>query len=225
MIFAFDERPSDAPLVQKVWRTRSEQAGSFMSRAVSHWEMVVWQHHGTTHVALRGPETMATIADCPADAEFLGIQFKLGAFMPHLRAACLVNSAQPLPEASRASFWLDGTAWELPTFDNADTFVARLVRDGILVQDPVVAAVLDQREPYLSPRAIQYRFVRATGLTHNAIQQIERANQAAALLACGRSIADTVFETGFFDQAHLTRSLKRLIGQTPAEILRASQPA
>ena len=29
-----------------------------------------------------------------------------------------------------------------------------------------------------------------------------------------------MYETGYFDQPHLTRSLKRLIGQTPAELLR-----
>ena len=35
----------------------------------------------------------------------------------------------------------------------------------------------------------------------------------------GDSIADATHEAGYFDQPHLTRSLKRLIGQTPAELL------
>jgi AraC-like DNA-binding protein len=39
----------------------------------------------------------------------------------------------------------------------------------------------------------------------------------------GVSILDTVYEAGYFDQAHLTRSLKHLIGQTPAQIIRAEQ--
>ncbi|MGH9628219.1 MAG: hypothetical protein ACRD7E_07755 [Bryobacteraceae bacterium] len=30
---------------------------------------------------------------------------------------------------------------------------------------------------------------------------------------------DVAYEAGYFDQAHLTRSLKRLIGQTPADII------
>jgi len=34
----------------------------------------------------------------------------------------------------------------------------------------------------------------------------------------GMSIADVVHLAGYFDQPHLTRSLKYLIGQTPAEI-------
>ena len=41
MEFIFDERPSDSAFVEKVWRTQSQRAGSFISQAVSQWEMVV----------------------------------------------------------------------------------------------------------------------------------------------------------------------------------------
>jgi AraC-like DNA-binding protein len=40
------------------------------------------------------------------------------------------------------------------------------------------------------------------------------------LLQQGVSILDTVYEVGYADQAHMTRSLKRLIGQTPTQIAR-----
>ena len=43
---------------------------------------------------------------------------------------------------------------------------------------------------------------------------------ATNLLTQGISILDTVHEAGYFDQAHLTRSLKHFIGQTPARIIR-----
>jgi AraC-like DNA-binding protein len=33
------------------------------------------------------------------------------------------------------------------------------------------------------------------------------------------SILDTVYQAGYFDQAHLTRSLRRFIGQTPAQLM------
>jgi AraC-like DNA-binding protein len=36
----------------------------------------------------------------------------------------------------------------------------------------------------------------------------------------GDSIADVRHKAGYFDQPHLTRSMTRLIGQTPAELLR-----
>ena len=39
----------------------------------------------------------------------------------------------------------------------------------------------------------------------------------------GVSILDTVHEAGYFDQAHLNRAVKILIGQTPLEIRNGQQ--
>lgn len=57
-------------------------------------------------------------------------------------------------------------------------------------------------------------------MTYGTVRQIERARRATNLLRRGVPIADTVEEAGFFDQAHLTRSLRNLIGLTPAMIAR-----
>ena len=57
-------------------------------------------------------------------------------------------------------------------------------------------------------------------MTYGALRQIERARYATQLLKRGVAIADAVHEAGYFDQAHLTRSVKRLIGLTPAGIAR-----
>jgi AraC-like DNA-binding protein len=227
MIFIFEERPSDSSFVETVWRTQSERAGSFISRAVSHWEIVVTKQDGKTTLTVRGPETKAAPAPCPANAEFFGIQFKLGTFMPHLPLSSLTDGAANLPEATSQSFWLNSSAWQFPNYDDADTFVDRLVRDGLLVRDSIVDATLrghlqerlaQSATPTKSPRSLQRRFIRATGLTHITIRQIERARQAADLLEQGVSILDTVERTGYADQSHLTRSLKRFVGETPAQI-------
>jgi AraC-like DNA-binding protein len=226
MRFIFEERPSDSPFVEIVWRTQSESAGSFTSLATSHWEMVVTRHNGKTSLTVRGPETKATPALCPADAEFFGIIFKLGAFMPHLPPRIVRDRRDViLPEATSQSFWLNGSAWQFPNFENADTFVDRLVQDDLLVREPVVDAALQGQLKAVSLRSVQRRFLRATGLTHSAVRQIERARKAMALLQQGISILDTVDQAGYFDQPHLTRSLKHCMGQTPAQIARLSQPA
>jgi AraC-like DNA-binding protein len=119
---------------------------------------------------------------------------------------------------------LHGAAWQFPTFDNADTFVARLVREGLLVRDPVVGAALRDQPHVLSPRSVQRRFVRATGLSQGVVRQIERARYAAILLQAGMSAADTAARLGYADQPHLTRSLRRFIGQTPARLARPDNP-
>ncbi len=225
MKFTFAERPSDSPFVETIWHTQSERAGSFIAPAVSHWEMVVTRHKGKTTLTVRGPETKATPAPCPEGAEMFGIKFKLGAFMPYLPVSNLVDGAVNLPEATGESFWLHSATWQLPDFENTDTFIERFVRDGLLVHEPVVDAVLQNQPQAMSLRSVQRRFLRATGLTHGAVRQIERARQAAALLAQGVSRIDTVDLAGYAGQPHLTRSLKRLVGQTPAQIIHTTKSA
>jgi methylphosphotriester-DNA--protein-cysteine methyltransferase len=92
------------------------------------------------------------------------------------------------------------------------------------VRDPLVDDVMQDHPPDLSPRALQYRFRQATGLTHKTVQQIQRARQAATQLEQGYPILDTVYQFGYFDQSHLTNSLRHYIGQTPMQISRAHQP-
>src|SRR5579859_6674199 len=140
MKFLFEGRPSDSPFVEALWRTESEGGGSFISVAESHWGIVVTRQVGRTYLTVRGPETGARPAPVPVDAEFFGISFKLGTFMPHLPARILVDGETNLPHASSKSFYLHGGSWQFPDYENADTFVARLVREGLLMRDDLVDA-------------------------------------------------------------------------------------
>ena len=225
MLFEFEERPSDSPLVERIWRTRSERPGTFTSLAASQRELVVMRHNGRLKLTLRAPETRAATVHCSIEAEWFGIILKLGAFLPHLPDGIQPDGSIDLPLATDSTFWLHGAAWEYPTYDNADTFVARLVREGLLVRDPIVDAALRRQPQAVSPRWVQHRFVRATGLSQGAIRQIERARYATTLLQQGVPILETAVRAGYADQAHLTRSLKRFIGQTPARLLRPDHPA
>ena len=75
----------------------------------------------------------------------------------------------------------------------------------------------------LSLRSVQRRFLYVTGLTYKSIQQIERARHVSSLLQSGVPIPDAAFQAGYFDQPHLTRSLKLFAGQTPAQIVKSNQ--
>lgn len=217
----FEDRPSDSPFVERVWRSQSTRAGTFLSVAASHCEIVLTRHRGKVKVTLRGPETGATIADCPADGEWLGIRFALGTFLPAHPAATLRDRQDlDLPEATERAFWLEGAVWEHPSFENAESLVARLARSGVIARDPAVSAALGGDWQALSRRSVQRHFLQATGMTHGAYRQIERARFATRLLREGASIADVVHRAGYFDQAHLTRSLGRLVGETPACVRR-----
>jgi AraC-like DNA-binding protein len=216
-----EERLINSPLLASVWRSRSERGGSFTSVAVSRWELVVTRRRGRARLTLRGPETRATPAPIPEESEFLGITFEHGAYLSSLPVDEFVDRAVDLPLATGRSFWLNGSCWHLPTFENADVFVRRLVRSGVLGLDPVVSAALHSREPELSPRSVRRHFLRATGLTPGRLRQIDRARQAAALLQGGASASEAMQRCDFFDQPHLIRSLRRFIGYTPSAIGKA----
>jgi hypothetical protein len=221
MIFSFEERFSDSPFVERIWRAQTERTGPFLSIAASHWEMVVSKYHGNTAITVRGPETKVTPFDVTfTGGEYLGIIFKHGTVLPYLPADAIVDGDVDLPNASGKSFWLNGLTWQFPTYENADTFIQRLIQEDLLVYDPIIGSVLRGEPQELSPRSIQRRFMRATGLTRGTLRQIEHARQATILLQEGVSILDTVDMAGYADQAHLTRALKYFIGKTPTQILR-----
>ncbi len=219
----FEDRASDSPFVERVWRSYSERAGTFLSVAESHCELVVTRHRGLIRMTVRGPETRPTPADCPADGEWVGIRLSIGTWLPLYPAATVRDRRDVDLPAGRHRFQLDSSAWEYPSFDNAEALVGRLVRAGLLVRDPAVAAALAGDTRALTRRSAQRHFRLATGMTQLTYHQIQRARYAVVLLRSGASIVETVHRAGYFDQAHLTRSLTRLIGQTPGRIRRGAR--
>jgi AraC-like DNA-binding protein len=224
MSIIHEQRLSDSPYVEAVTHGWTMSEGSTTRPAECNWHMVFVKEHGRTHSLVVGPLPTAGIASWGDGAEILWVKFKLGVFMPHLPVRNLLDSEQSLPEAASKSFWLKSAAWELPDFENVDTFVNRLVHDEILALDPVVDAMLQDQPPDISSRTMRHHFLRATGLTRSRISQMKQAQQATALLQQGVSILDAVHEAGYFDQPHLTRALKQFIGYTPAQIAQANQP-
>jgi len=68
-------------------------------------------------------------------------------------------------------------------------------------------------------RTLQRRVARATGFTRSTIRQIGRAEKAVEAIGRGVSPPDAALLLGYADQAHLVRSLKRFIRQTPAQVV------
>ena len=220
----FEDRASDHPFVEKVWRCRSDRADTFLSVAANNFEMVLTRLRGKTFLTLRGPETMATTMACPAEGEWIAIRFRVGTFMPRFLPGTLRDHRDiTLPPATGHSFWFNGSALAYPDFDNADTFVKRLAKSGILARDPLVEDTLQRRPGELSLRSVQRHFMQSTGVTYATFRQIERARCATNLLREGVSILDVVSRLAYFDQAHLTRSVGRFIGETPGKIIQGQK--
>ncbi len=80
--------------------------------------------------------------------------------------------------------------------------------DGVTLRD--AAAVLGSQ-----PTHLVRSFTGAFGLPPHAYLTTRRVDRARRMLLAGRPVAEVATAVGFYDQAHLTRHFKRLLGTTP----------
>src|SRR5260221_7628417 len=156
-----EERGSDSPYVETITRARTALDGSPIRPAEICWHMVLRRLNGNIDLLVVGPWTSAGVISYTEGAELLWIKFKLGTFLPHLPTRHLLDRETILPGAARRSFWLDGSAWQFPDYENADTFVDSLVRTGWLGFDPVGKALCEGHLKDLPSRPARHRFRRS----------------------------------------------------------------
>lgn len=215
-------RASDSPFVERITQVVYDGDAGDVTTPDGCWDIVFRRRRGVLEVLQTGLITRPIPLDYEPGDEYLSISFKPGVIMPWLPGERMVDRAFLRPNRGERAFFLDKDLLEVPTFENAEGMVGRLLRRGWLTRDDVVTRVMEQEPRALSQRSIQRRFRQITGVTSKGLQQILRAQRAADLLASGRAIIDVAHELEFSDQAHLTRSLKRLLGQTPGAIARGA---
>lgn len=145
--------------------------------------------------------------------------FPLGVFLPAHPPTALVDRHATLSSLG-GSFWLGDYALPLPDPDEAELFIERLIRLGLLRSEPLVEPILKGKlaERPATIRTAQRRFRHATGLSYRTVTSIDRARLALALLETGVAIPDVIHDLGYTDQPHLTKTLQRLVGRTPARV-------
>jgi AraC-like DNA-binding protein len=124
-------------------------------------------------------------------------------------------AAQRLVEALGGIQPDDAPGWH--TSDLAEAVRAGL--DARLFERPSIAQIAAgaQVRPATAARAFRDTF----GLPPHAYVLGRRLEAARERILSGQSLADVAAETGFVDQAHLTRRFKRLSGTTPARYRQA----
>jgi len=212
----FEGRESDSPFIESVWRGGAGKDYAPVCPASSQWHLLFLKQDGKFKVFVQGPLTRATPVTQPEGTEWFGVTFPLGTFLAVLSIKSLLDEQAVLPLTAGTSFHLADSNWHIPDYENVETFIERLVRQNMLVSDPVVKAALAQQPLEMSFRTVRRRFVLATGLPYKTIAQIERAKQTTALLEQGVSLIDAAYQAGYADQSHMTRALKHFIGYTPA---------
>lgn len=206
----FEHRPSDSPLIEQVWRSRSVNTTTMTSVARAHWDFVFWQGPDGFHAGVQGPESRASQQPIPAGDEFLGVRLTLGTVLTTLSGPAPVDRFVDFP-VNGDWFHVADDRLRTPRFDDAEGFVGLLVRKGLL-------ATSELRDAWLTDRTRQRRYLAAVGLPQRTVLQIERAHDAAVRLQEGQQPAIVAHESGYFDQPHLARSLRRFIGLSATQL-------
>lgn len=138
--------------------------------------------------------------------------------MPSVAKKDILDINLTLPTIDAGTFMFDGDIITIPTYETAEAFVNLLVLKKHIIADEVVAKALAGRT-WMSRRSVQRYVLNTTGLTQRKTLRIQQARKAFVLLQQGKAIAEVAAVAGYADQSHLTKSLRLLAGQTPAQIL------
>lgn len=209
MNFVYQGRSSDSPVVDFIWRTEDARSGRYLAAATNQLHLVFITNDQKTKVELRGTAPQAIPFTYTIGNRNLAIRLKPGVFVPGLLPRQTIDISHTLQ------------FWESPTFDNAEVFISKLMRRGLLAVDQLV-----QNPTYplqVSPRTVQRHFLRTVGLSARFSGLITRTDKAISLLQTGLPILEVAAQTGFADQAHLTRTVKQLSGRTPGQIIKKAE--
>lgn len=208
-----------SPVIDSVKRIVFEADGAIPFHPDGCWDFAFFRRQGETPFVLRtGLTTKTVIHEHQAGDEILSVAFKPSSFMSLMPGEKMLDDAVALDGIGRDRFWLGGDVVEVPSFDNVDAFVERLIRNEIVADNPIVASVVDGAPKAMSERTMQRHFLKTTGMTYKHFTLIERAQKAMSLLQMGRPAADVAFALGYADQPHMIRSLKTIMGVTPGQL-------
>jgi AraC-like DNA-binding protein len=217
-------RGSDSALVERITSVTYETATTEWMTPDGCWDLVVMQKQDRTLILQTGLISGPVKIENAEGDSYLAISFKPGVFVPNLPGSEMVNRGVVHPLATRGSFHMQNETLEVPTFENAEGLVDRLARRGVLATDELVETAAAGQPRAISPRSMQRHFLAALGMTPKQFSQIRRACTAVDLLREGVAPIQVAIDAGYSDQAHLTRSLKAIMGKTPGELVRKAEP-
>ncbi|HJP96137.1 MAG TPA: AraC family transcriptional regulator [Candidatus Saccharimonadales bacterium] len=212
-------RESSSPYIDRVWRSHNVTDGTYRATPDGSWDIIVLiQQDGSRSVMLAGQATEPMDVPYTAGTSSVVISFAAGAYLPSYSGKKMLNLAEMLPNSGPDHFVLAGKTFATPTFDTAEKLVASMLAEGLLKMDDVVASILNGNTKALSDRAKQRHFLDVTGLTRKSLEQIQRAQEAVRQLQSGKKPIEVAADAGFTDQAHLAKSLKKIMRSKPSDV-------
>lgn len=212
-------RKSNHPLVETVWATQNIADGVYTATPDASWDLIVlMQSDGSKSMMLTGQSTKPMDVPYTKGTNSVVISFIPGAYLPAHPAKQLLDSFEMLPNADEDHFILAGEIFAFPTFDTVEQLVESMIKAGVLLVDPVVYSTMINKKWAASDRSVQRHFSKNAGLTQKYIEQIIRTQEAVRQLQQGKTPRDVAADTGFYDQPHLARSLKKIMNTKLSQV-------
>lgn len=215
----YEVRPAVSPHVVCTWQARAVREERYLVPAIEHWD--IWfarEPDGSVLAGLSGPALGSRWIASVVGEHGWGVQLSAHVVVPGVAKKLLLGGELRLPVADE-QVEISGRSVSVPSFEELEDFVEELLRLEVLRADEDVRRALAGDHLGYSERHWQRRVRDSTGVTRKQISQLARAREAYALLQRGVAPAECAVACGYSDQAHLTRSLRLLHGETPARIL------
>jgi AraC-like DNA-binding protein len=228
--------PDLAELLACTWERRDASAGEVRVLPDGCADLV-WSRSGGLRIA--GPDTGPVVYELEPGYEAAGLRLRPGAAGSVLgiplaelrdqraplewlwgRDAALLEERLALAEPRNRRDLLEQAVRPLAREAEPDPLVVASL--GLLGRRESSVAELS-RTLAIGERALRRRFDRAIGYGPKKLDRIIRFRRFLHQAGSRReaSLAETAFEVGYADQAHLTRECRRLSGLTPVDLLGA----
>lgn len=173
----------------------------------------------TTSILVRFTPTGATCLGLPLN-ELAGRSVPLDDILDGKRVRALIERVSEAPSAEFARDLIIGLIAELD--DKPDRLVLRAQQ--LLAansHDPLSVAKV-ARSLAVSERQLERRFMATVGVTPKRWQQLNRFHAAITAMRTRKvgTLTDIAMSTGYYDQAHFNRDVRRRTGITPSALLR-----
>lgn len=218
------DSPSAARFIARIEQVDYTVAAPDAARPDGTWDLVFREGRDGLMVLQTGQTDRVVPLRGEAGERYLNIAFRPEVYMPRRPGAGMANQGHLHALAGPRHCVIDGQRLALPTFENAEQFVMALARHGLIEVDRLVQRAGQAGWQGVDDRSLQRHSAHVTGLSPKKLQQIVRADAALALLQQGLRPADVAAQLGYTDQAHLTHSLRRILGVTPGQVRGAVNP-
>lgn len=211
-----------SPFVRSIVRTVFAGSGTVLMQPDGMWDIVFLRSRSGLQVLRTGLTTRPVEFGYADGDELLAVGFTASSYMPAMPGDQMRNKGVLLERIGSDRFRVGSDIFEVPRLDNAEDFVARLIKRDTIERNLLVESIVSGQPNAATERTMQRHFLRTTGLTMKAFDQIARAREAAELLRAGEQAATVAYALGYADQPHLIRSLRSIMGQTPRQIAAAA---